>query len=89
MIMIGAVLLVAGVAGFFVAGPKIEMLHSIGGQLAVAFGGQDAANDVFFYKVLYFGGLAAIAFGIALISAGCLKRQAAIQRSSETVDRLF
>lgn len=72
MIIIGVILLIAGVAGFISSGPKMDMMRSGIGQMAMAFN-QSASQEASMWQIIYYLSIAAIIIGAILIIAGAVK----------------
>ena len=65
--------IVVGGISFMWAAPKMDMMRSFLGQIAIGFGGQQAAGEVQLYQFAYYGGIVAMILGGVLLIAGIAK----------------
>ena len=75
MKLLGLLLVLAGIAGFFWSAPKMDVIRSGLGQLGIAFGGQQAQNEANMYQNAYYGSIAIGVGGFAFLIAGFAQKK--------------
>jgi hypothetical protein len=62
-----------GAAAFLYSAPKMDTIRSAFGQLALAFGGQQAADQVHVWQLIYYSGIVGMTAGGVFLLAGLLQ----------------
>jgi hypothetical protein len=73
-ISLGIMLLVGGALAFFWSGPKMDIIRSGWGQLAMAFGGEQSRQEAQLWQVAYYGGIVGMILGAISLLAGLIRQ---------------
>lgn len=72
MLFLGVVLLIGGCAGYYVSAPKMDIIRSGLGQLAIGFS-ESATKEAEMWQNTYYASIIAIIAGAILIIAGAIQ----------------